>query len=841
MKKSFYYLIIIMAVLSIHISTMHAQQTVSTSVAPFKAYKTLEGSAEVIGQTFRAEGDNLYNEFEVEIAEAGEYYLSAWMLGAGRQDGSTIAYDIVVNGQSTALAMKPEMKDWQNAYARLTEVQRLKYPQKSNTVTLVRGRNTIAFKGYVPVVPTVEQIALSRVEGTKAVSEDNYQAFKAEIRAAAANHAIMTQNEPALPPQNPNFAYDYDLDFEYKYTSYIRCYFPQVGKVILGTADATIDHVVSIFSYDHNNYSENSSVFTVSDLQGDVFEATINTPGMYFVFIRTKSPNSIGSVDFLIDYGTVNGSTYFDDLPISCSRFPITKGTDLNSIYATFLLDATSENFPMITIEDDIDNPTKVLGYNAVYNRAGFSGIDKCYSIPPKVVYVLGGTSSNPQQVYKGELYTHIKKIGKETVSSMPWDDTYESADGTDGIYNCFSWVGGVVDEPWASAWENSKLDPYGGVLENFLSNTAADGTTLLRYQGATTYNLILNNSGYMALDLADEDAVIDLYGGRSDDTTFSIGHAAIRRGSDTNPHGPSWESKRGIKGNRIFHSRNSETIRIDWGVVIGHYKRASVQKSAVEMSMYESLAQGLSVIENPQITDNEKAILASMEAAVSPTLKTQFEKQTVALHSALQQRETNLAMRKFSLFETPPYAAVKNLYVQNKEAVLPLIMDAYVQNKYDNIVLLETMIAENEEYQALAEEILKRNRENQYTPDGAYIVRSAYSNGMLFVKELLKRQSDFSLKKRTQSTQKDIKYSNSDPFEVFYKDGTLSVKFFAEEASEISISIYDVNARLITQLAHGGISAGSHRYDWNYTGCQGIYFVQYTLNGNLNVKKVVL
>ncbi len=213
MKKSFYYLIIIMAVLFIHISTMHAQQTVSTSVAPFKAYKTLEGSAEVIGQTFRAEGDNLYNEFEVEIAEAGEYYLSAWMLGAGRQDGSTIAYDIVVNGQSTALAMKPEMKDWQNAYARLTEVQRLKYPQKSNTVTLVRGRNTIAFKGHVPVAPMVEQIALSRVEGTKAVSEDNYQAFKAEIRAATTQ---LTTSYPAsviYPEQNPNFAYDYRLNF----------------------------------------------------------------------------------------------------------------------------------------------------------------------------------------------------------------------------------------------------------------------------------------------------------------------------------------------------------------------------------------------------------------------------------------------------------------------------------------------------------------------------------------------------------------------------------------------------------------------------------------------------
>lgn len=664
MKK--YYLFIVMLFCGAVLLAQQQAVTSTISVIPFKAYETLNGEAKVVGQSFRAVGNDLYTIFDVEANMAGAYYLSAWMLGAGRQDGSTIAYDVLVNERPTGLAMKPQAMDWQNVYASRQIAQPLSQAQslqQSNVIVLVQGRNTIAFKGQVPVVPTVEQIALSRQEGVKAVSETAYQAFKAQVAAMPTDSPVASvQGEPALPLQNPDFAYDYDLDFEYRYTSYIRCYFSSAGNVMFATADATTDHVVSLFSYTENNYSEHSSVFTVENIEGAVLEATISAPGMYCFLLRTKSPNGVGTVDFLIEDGSLDGATYFNDLPISCSRMPITHGTIANSDYVTFLQDATSSNAPIMTLEDDLNNPTKVLGYNSVYNRAGFNAIDLVFSISPKVVYVSGGTSSNPTQTYTGKLYAHVKKEAKESVASMPWDDIYLSSNGTDGFYNCFSWVGGVVDEPWASSVQNSKLDPYGGELDNFLSNTDKNGNTLLRYQGATTYTLISDQQGKMVLNLNDPDAVIDLYGGVNS-TDTAIGHAAIRDGSDTNPHGPSWESKLGTIGNRRFHIRNSILMdNAGYGVVVGHYKRASVQKSAVEMSMYESLAQGLSVIENPQITKTEKAALVAMKANVPPVLEVQFTTQMQAFNAVVRQREINFAARRMpclrhrNMRHLPPY-----------------------------------------------------------------------------------------------------------------------------------------------------------------------------------------
>ncbi len=559
----------------------------------------------------------------------------------------------------------------------------------------------------------------------------------------------------------------------------------------MNTESATVPHVISFFCYENNNYKENSWVS--SGTQEISIEAEITTPGWYFVFIRSQDSNYKGTVNFHISHGT-GGATDYYNIPITCSRLLMTQEIDLNKYYATFLT-GCELSWPFMTIENSVNFPSKVLDYNGLYNNGGMNLIVNKYSIAPKVVYVSGGTSANPNQIYHGDLYACVER-GVVPPSSTPWLDAYVSSIGEKDGYNCFAWVGGVITERWDPIWNaiySPHLEPYGGDLSNYLGNVDKYGNTLLRYQGATTYSLMVDANGNMRLDPNSDEVAIDLYWGELLSNPNRANHAAIRRGADANPHGFESESKMGSDGDRIFHRKLGSPVTDPgmYNTIGGHYKRAAIQKSAVEMSMYESLAQGLSVIENPQITEAEKAVLTGMKAVVSPTVKAQFETQAAVLSSVLKQREANPAMRKISLSDITPYATVKNLYVQNKEAVLPLIMDAYVQNKYDNIVLLETMIAENEEYQALAEEILKRNRENQYTPDGAYIVRSAYSNGMLFVKELLKRQSDFSLKKRTQSTQKDIKYSNSDPFEVFYKDGTLSVEFFTEEASEISISIY--------------------------------------------------
>jgi len=48
--------------------------------------------------TVTVEGNYAYRTFEIEIAETGEYFLSAWLMGAQTKDGDYVAYDLIING-----------------------------------------------------------------------------------------------------------------------------------------------------------------------------------------------------------------------------------------------------------------------------------------------------------------------------------------------------------------------------------------------------------------------------------------------------------------------------------------------------------------------------------------------------------------------------------------------------------------------------------------------------------------------------------------------------------------------------------------------------------------------
>lgn len=170
-------------------------------------------------------------------------------------------------------------------------------------------------------------------------------------------------------------------------------------------------------------------------------------------------------------------------------------------------------------------------------------------------------------------------------------------------------------------------------------------------------------------------------------------------------------------------------------------------------------------------------------------------------------------------------------------------MLEAYATDKHANLALLEAMIAENEEYQALADDILEYNSEHLYTPEGAFIVRNAYSNGMLFVKELLRLHMQVGMQQRSQpaSGRAGVMYSNSNPFDVFCSDGILSIDFTIPDGAVVSVSVYDVAAREVQRIVdQQELMAGQYHYEWDCSLRQGVHFVQYTLNGNLNVQKVI-
>ena len=75
----------------------------------------------------------------------------------------------------------------------------------------------------------------------------------------------------------------------------------------------------------------------------------------------------------------------------------------------------------------------------------------------------------------------------------------------------------------------------------------------------------------------------------------------------------------------------------------------------------------------------------------------------------------------------------------------------------------------------------------------------------------------------------------------MFCSDGILSIDFTIPDGAVVSVFVYDVAAREVQRIVdQQELMAGRYHYEWDCSSRQGIHFVQYTLNGNLNVQKVI-
>lgn len=137
----------------------------------------------------------------------------------------------------------------------------------------------------------------------------------------------------------------------------------------------------------------------------------------------------------------------------------------------------------------------------------------------------------------------------------------------------------------------------------------------------------------------------------------------------------------------------------------------------------------------------------------------------------------------------------------------------------------------------------------NLYNKEGKYIVRNSYSNAMLYTKQLLKEMNATSAsvlqKTAMSSSHNGISYSNSDAFQALKNPNSkeISIQFTLDKTSQVQLSVWDTQGRVVTGLVSGVlVSSGSHQYRWNYSGFRpGVYLIKYLLNGNVNIKKVII
>tara|TARA_B100000674_G_scaffold491242_1_gene508731 strand:- start:93 stop:1613 length:1521 start_codon:yes stop_codon:yes gene_type:complete len=70
----------------------------------------------------------------------------------------------------------------------------------------------------------------------------------------------------------------------------------------------------------------------------------------------------------------------------------------------------------------------------------------------------------------------------------------------------------------------------------------------------------------------------------------------------------------------------------------------------------------------------------------------------------------------------------------------------------------------------------------------------------------------------------------------------SLNIEYIIDKSSDVSISIYDINGKLIEQILDVYQSAGNHKAKWNPKGIStGVYIVKLELNSNVYTHRVVL
>jgi len=80
----------------------------------------------------------------------------------------------------------------------------------------------------------------------------------------------------------------------------------------------------------------------------------------------------------------------------------------------------------------------------------------------------------------------------------------------------------------------------------------------------------------------------------------------------------------------------------------------------------------------------------------------------------------------------------------------------------------------------------------------------------------------------------------------AFGGNGSTEIQFELEEPSEVTLSVYDLQGRMIKLLTQSNYQAGHHRFTWNGTNnhCQnvssGLYFIKLKVNGFEQVVKAL-
>lgn len=764
---------------------------------------TLGGECIINKSSIAVENSVTLITFDVNVEDPGMYYASFWILPSQKEDGTFNSYDVSINNENFSSALVADKEDWQCL-------------KMNSKIWLNKGANTICVKGRVPEIPEIEFVKVAKTSTEAMISSDKYDNNKKSIISTIESQPLASMTDEisvdtlteenlsqALTRASSTTVNDPKYDYVYldwvplKYTFYKKLYFKKGQTISVSTsAQNNFQNVIELFSV--TNPESYSWAALSSSGKGSLSQAA-PIDGYYYVRVRSYLNGKDGIANV-----TINGNTY-SNVQLFSIGYTCEIGTD--QYYNTFTTDEASD--PIMWMEGT-GSPGAIIAYNDDYQEEsdydwGVSArIHKKLSKACKAVHISAYSSYKPEHGLKmymrckdSNIHSRFDKLkSNDAIASSP--SSY--------IYNCISWSGGITSY-WE--WPGSALSDYyveGDTLASFDKFYASN-----RYEGCATYT---------RTKATKDESVVDLWAVKTTNG-YSYKHASIKEGADEHHHGYAWESKPGSL-TRTFHPRFA--LEGDsYGKVVAYYIRNNASTSAI--SLDESLSENKSLLEHVDLSETELSIINNNIIDIPTNIKSQFEKKLSLWEDVCNK----------SIFSSPEdlkncdeYKELLSL-CKRYDALKYLAFSKLDDDDHYMVILIEDLLV-SQNYNILNE--IKNENASLTRSSNSQIVRTPLGNTVKFVKKLLGNTND---------ENSSVKYSNTDHVTVESTgNGKIAIGLSLEEPSTISIEVSDSNGALVSSTSKVKREKGRHTLPVSISG-HGVFFVKCYVNGNINVKKIVL
>ncbi len=783
--------------------------------------------------------------FVVTSPQAQVCDLSFLMMPGEYEDGSFTSVTLKVNGVTLPNPITFSTYGWQSANT------------TGNAVSLNKGDNTIQFISGRDDVPMIREIKVwdgrrmtypiqRNIDFSNNVKENGNKIDTRYIDGEG-NQYINPEEPLSRSGVKTDMKYYYtttiDIYYEQKYDSegdpipiIANFYAPTSWDPVFGQYESTVDYNAYLFyKSDPTVYSKRFSTTNHSLYCQD----TIPVAGEYCLILEPKTIKEEGWASIRINNSNLYRNCYISqDTIIEVKRKDLANNIVVSaqdSIYNMFTvsncsIDSTASHTPdpVLWLKQRVvngpDTSDIIVAYSDTNTVNSYFDWGKNARIRTKLdstkQYFLTLSSmlpyiqsTNPDVC---DLYHSYWNSVDSTVNSkvkgenVIYEDFIESGKAV-GLYNCIAWSAGINYNLIGTTDLNMKLldDLFNNksirVPENIINVKRPPKSPIYTRENATF-----------------ENAVVDIWGIITENNDTIIKHASVRNPYSGIPNGYDWESKCG-DWERIFHPRMAD---LGYGQIIAHYTLAPGQdtvKYSYEGIVYSSVAEGEMIIEDVQLTEEEKSLLSQKSSTTYRLNK--FEQYYTAWKEYVKMNLYHSSMEMYK--DTVAYPRLIN-YILSNPGEEYKAYKKFDDGDYFTAVLIKDISTINGT-------TTKKIWENiMQTPPEDPIERTFCGYIRLFIKTMLQDEEIDTLPQTGKIR------SNEDDVEIIAINGGVSITVGLDKVSKYSINAVNVQTtQQFVLLPESSHNVGKETYQYSLTS--GTYIIAVIVDGNINAQKVII